>query len=70
MYTKHFGVMMCAVYVGIDCLTTSASLCVPGFVCQAGWYGGADCVPVVRGSELTVSPPLPSETRFQIDFFE
>ena len=26
MYTKHFGTIICAVYVGIDCLTTSASL--------------------------------------------
>ena len=43
--------------------------CVPGLVRQAGWYGGTDCVSVVKGSELIVSQLLSSETQFQIDFF-
>ena len=38
---------------------------VPGFVCQTLCWYWADCVPVVKGFELTVSPPLPSETQFQ-----
>ena len=57
----------CTNYSQLYMLTTWN--CVPGLVCQAGWYGGTDCVPVVKGSELIVSQLLLSGTQFQTAYF-